>query len=251
MKSLNNFTKLLSKNSPSILTGFAITGVVSTAVLAGRGAIKASVLLAEAEKENDGYLLEPMDVIKTTYKCFIPAIVVGGITVGCILGVNTIHNRRTVALAGAYSLADKAFREYQNKVVETMGENKHIKIRDEVMKDRIVDNPPTDGNIFRTTSGDQLFYDSMSGRYFTSSIEFIRRAQNNINNRMISGEMTASLNDFYYEIGLPKITMGYDLGWSVNTDLIGVIFSTQLTETDKACVVLDFEAEPMFKYGLA
>ena len=51
-------------------------------------------------------------------------------------------------------------------------------------------------------TGEVLCYDMSSGRYFQSTIEDIKRAENRVNKDLIHF-MSASLSMFYEEIGLP------------------------------------------------
>lgn len=52
----------------------------------------------------------------------------------------------------------------------------------------------------------------ISGRYFKSDIEKLKRAANDLSRRMLD-EGYISLNDFYYEIALPETKLGDELAW--------------------------------------
>ena len=244
---MKNFGGMINKNSPQILTGFACVGVVTTTVLAVRATPRALQLLEDEESYRDKHDLDYMngfDKVKVTWKCYIPAVVTGATTLGCILGASHVHSKRNAALASLYALSDTAFREYKSKVVQEIGRTRETKVRDEIARDRVLANPPTDGVIF-VGDGDVLCYDSLSGRYFKSSYESIRQKVNDLNYRL-RNEMTISLNDFYYEIGLASIAMGDQMEFNVEKGLIEPNYSSVLTEEGKPCLSIELEVYPCF-----
>lgn len=99
------------KHSPEILMGIGIAGMITTTVMAVKATPKAITLL------EDGALDEkkPMDVIKITWKCYIPAIITGAISVTCLIGASSVNLRRNAALATAYTLSESTLREYQKR----------------------------------------------------------------------------------------------------------------------------------------
>lgn len=257
----------VSKNSPVILTGLAVTGVVSTVVLAVRATPKALAVMdkeylhrfCDPSNEWTGYTFEdwkedkatPLtskEVFVLTWKCYIPTAAVGLATIACIIGAHNIHLRRNAALASLYSLTESAFKEYQSKVVETIGKNKELKVRDDVVADTIKRNPVGDSQVIFTGKGETLFYDQMSGRYFKNDIERIRKVQNKINKDLISEDFM-SLNEFYIEIGLAPIKLGEEMGWHLDHGMLEVRFSAQLTENEEPCIALEYELVPRFAYG--
>jgi hypothetical protein len=168
----------------------------------------------------------------------------GGATIACIIGANSIHLRRNAALASVYSLTETALKQYQNKVIEMVGEKKEREIRDDIAKDRVLENPPKDNQIIITGGGDVLCLDMISGRYFKNDIEKIRQAVNELNRQMIS-DMSITLNEFYDEIGLPHNKMGEDLGWKIETGMIKIDYSSQLTPSGDPCLTIDYDTVPL------
>ena len=131
---------------------------------------KALILLEEKKDELDTDRLEPKDIIKTAWPCYIPAAVVGSISVFCLIGASSTNLRRNAALATAYTLSESTLKEYQEKVVETIGEKKEQSIRDSVSKDKMVKNPVREV-ILTESGGNTICYDVLSGRYFKSDRE--------------------------------------------------------------------------------
>lgn len=66
----------MKKHSPEILTGIGIAGMITTTVMAVKATPKALILLEEKKDELDTDRLEPKDIIKTAWPCYIPAAVV-------------------------------------------------------------------------------------------------------------------------------------------------------------------------------
>lgn len=256
----------LVRHSPEILTGIGIAGFVTTAVLAVKATPKALSLI-EKETENrrcaetgietgsdeqtmrisDSNKLPAADTIKLVWKYYVPAAVMGLLSAACIIGGNTVTRRRNAALAAAYALSETAFREYSEKVAEIVGEEKGCKIKDEIAQKKITDNPVKQCEVIVTEDGNTRCYDTVSGRYFDSDIEKIRKAENKLNKDM-RDEMSVSLNDFYYEIGLPPISVGNDLGWNIDKGYIDIYFSAALDGNEKPCIVLNYKVAPIYDF---
>lgn len=231
------------KHSPEILMGIGIAGMITTTVMAVKATPKAITLL------EDGALDEkkPMDVIKITWKCYIPAIITGAISVTCLIGASSVNLRRNAALATAYTLSESTLREYQKKVVETIGEKKEQAVRDSVAKERIEQSPVEKTEVFITAKGNHLCFDTVSGRYFKSDIEKLKQTINELNRQMMN-DMYISLNDFYYEIGLDPIKIGSDIGWNIDDGYIDLRFSSQLASDGTPCLVIDYGVAPRYDF---
>ena len=248
---------VLAKNSPTILTWLSVSGLVGTLILGVKATPKALLLIddrrEELAEEDESFIYgdrekcptPKMEIIKATWKCYIPAAAMGAVTIGCIIGANSINLRRNAALAGLYSISEKAIKEYQSKVVEHIGKNKEREIRDEVVKDKLKKNPVKSNEVILTGRGDELCYDAMSGRYFKSDMETITNALNKVSRRLMS-DMFISLNEVYSELDIEGTKLGDLVGWHVDNGLIEPDFRTQLAEDGRPCLVLDFEVEPKY-----
>lgn len=238
---------MVTKHSPEILTGIGIAGMITTTVLAVKATPKALRLIDE-EKEHSREELKPVDVVKTCWKCYIPAAVTGTVSIACLIGASSVNARRNTALATAYKLSETALTEYKEKVVETIGEKKERDIKDAIAKGKLEKNPVQEHNIIFTGKGDSLCYEPLSDRYFTSDIEKIRKAANDLNTRMFD-EMYISLNEFYSEIGLKEIAIGEEIGWNINNgEKIDLYFSAHLTDDNRPCLVIEFNMPPKYNY---
>lgn len=254
----------LTKYSPEILMGIGIAGMITTTVIAVKSTPKALSLMDkelkrqnkeladEAERNGEAMFaeiakLKPIDVLRVTWKCYIPTVTIGAASIACLIGASSVHSKRNAILATAYKLSETAFSEYKEKVIETIGEKKEEVIRDKVHKERIEKDPVSKNEVFITDSGETLCYDYNTGRYFKSDIEKIRRAINTLNKKMLL-DGYVSLNEFYEEIGIARTSTGDRLGWNTDSDLIDLNFSSQLTEDGKPCLVIDFKVAPKYDF---
>lgn len=245
---MSNTRQFVSKRSPEILTGIGIAGMITTTVLAVRATPKALQLIEE--KKNDDWVdeLSPLEVVKTAWKPYVPAAVTGVASVVCLIGASSVNTKRNAALATAYKLSETALSEYREKVIETIGEKKEKTVRDKVAEERVKKNPVSKSEVIVTNNGTTLCFDPISARYFKSSIDKIKRAENELNKQMlhdISGYV--SLNDFYDELGLDHTSVGDDLGWNVDR-LIDISFSSQLNDNGEPSVVLDYLVAPKYDF---
>ena len=254
-----DLSKAARKHSPEILTGVGIAGMLSTTVLAVRATPKALILIEEKKREKKFAGEQPeltkVEIIKTAWKPYIPAAVTGVASIACLVGASSVNARRNAALAAAYALSETTLADYKEKVTETFGEKKAQEVKDAIAKDKIDNDPVTTKEIVITDKGETLFYDSLSGRYFKSDREWIRRAVNNLNQRLLF-DTYISLNEYYDEIGLEEIyPLGDQLGWTVDPDsankgLIDLEFSSQLAADGTPCAVVGFSNAPRYDYEM-
>jgi len=253
---MNDIFKRLGKftadNSPTILTAIGAAGVVTTAYLAAKASFKVARILEEDENEarvrtgDHGYEFNRVAKLKKAWPHYIPAIGVACMSVGCIIMANGISTRRSAGLVTAFALSERAFNEYREKVVEKLGDNKERDLRDEVAQERITKTSNL-GDTFIVGEGTVLCFESFTGRYFLSDMEELKRAQNNVNYKVLNDNY-ASLTDLYNEIkALDRTAYSDEVGW--NTDrLLELSFSATITEGGKPCIVVDYHVSPIREY---
>lgn len=200
-------TKLFfHRNGSTILTCIGGVGVVATSVMAVRATPKALLLLEQAEEEK-GEELTVTEKIVVAGPSYVPAILTGLGTIACIFGANVLNQRNQAALASAYALLDRSYKDYKAKAKELYGEEGDQKIREEVAIDKYEDEgfTPSDDKI--------LFYDDFSGRYFEATPEQVHNAEYKVNRELILRDYVY-LNEFYDWMGLEHVKAGDVLGWS-------------------------------------
>lgn len=231
--------QFFSKNSPSILTAGGITGTFVTAYLAAKAAYTSAEVIHRAERFADP-VEDKREVFKNraklVWKLYIPAGVSATATVSCIIGASKIHGRRTAVAAATYAITERAFSEYKEKVVEQFGERKEQGVRDAIAKEKLEKNNPKE--ILIVGAGEVLCCELHTGRYFMSDMESLRKAQNDLNAKLISND-EATLSDLYYLIGLPYTTYSSNVGWTSDR-LLELSFTTVMSDDNRPCVAFDY-----------
>ena len=244
--------KFLGKHSPEILTGIGVTGMITTTVLAVKATPKALELIEERNqlelRKNEDFLrLGVWETVKTAWKPYVPAAALCLASVTCIIGASAVNYKRNAALATAYAISERTLVRYRDKVIETLGEKKEKEVREKVAQDEINNNPVSNSQVIITAKGDTLCRDAISGRYFKSDIDKIKKVVNELN-RQLTYQHYVSLNDLYYELGLDGVKNGSMLGWNLDDGLIDIEFNACLAEDDKPCLVVDYNIAPRYDF---
>lgn len=264
---------LVNENSGTILTGVGVGGTIATAYLTGRASFKAAEIIETVRQEyikdepllngtpteileqeiSQGYreylekkkMLTLSSKMRLVWKYYIPPTAIGTITIASIIMANRISSKKIAALAIASGISERALQEYKAKVVEKLGDKHEMAIRDEIAQDRINNTPPS-GEVLVVGEGKVLCYDMLTGRYFNSSVEDIKRAENKVNYEIIHF-MSVSLSTFYDEIGLPATNYTDSVGWNLGNKL-DVKLSTTMTPDGRPCIAIDFSRPPIPDY---
>lgn len=242
-------TRLVVDNASTILTGGGAVGTVVTAVLTGKATFKAAELirneeLEHIEKEDEETMgLTRGHKIKLVWPHYIPPVIVGGATVGSIIMAHRVSAARIAALAAAYGVVEGRFDEYRAKVAEKLTGPKNDQLNAEIAQKHVDENPPSK-QVIIVGGGDVLCYDMMSGRYFRSSVEMIKKAEAELNMELFDTQMV-SLSEFYDKLNLPRTLMSDMLGWTALTDgAIGIDISTTMSEDQQPCLVINYSRTP-------
>lgn len=238
---------MIAAKSPQILTFLGCTGVVSTIIFAVRATPKAELIVDQLKDDYEEEPIPKMEIVKAVAPVYIPTGLMALVTIGCIIGANRINLKRNAVLASLYSTSELALHEYQDRVIEKIGQKKEREIKDEIAASKIAENPIGDREVVLTGKGHSLCYDTLSGRYFESDYDLVRRVENDINRRIYS-DMWVTLNDVYYELGLKSIDLGRHVGWNVDR-LLHFEFSSQVAEDGRPCLVILYENQPVNVYS--
>ena len=194
----------------------ASVGVVATAIETGRATTKAKHLLEVDEalrkynEDEQGVVEEPptkKQIALICWKAYIPAAILGGGTIACILGSNALNKKQIAGLTAAYMALGKTYQEYRRQVAEQIG----VEEEKDIYKDTqdVLETPAPAG----TDEEKLLCYEPISKRYFHATETELMDAFYNVNrNFALNGEV--SLNDFYSFLpGLDFTPEGDMLGW--------------------------------------
>lgn len=226
----------------SIGAGIA-TGVY--AIVSGITATPKALKLMEAKKKELGVeQLTKKDVIKTTWKCYIPTAVSTVASGAFIIGGTVSLGRKAGAMAAAYSFVDSAFRDYKDAVKETVDEAKAKEIQTAADQKRVERMPESTPQIIVMTDDKQLFVDPFDNE-FVSTVADIKVACSIINRR-IHDDSWCPYVDFRELVGLE--TYGYyssslynEMGWFDEFDFNDMYMSPVKTKSGKSALALNFD----------
>jgi hypothetical protein len=241
--------KIAGDNQSTILTGMGVTGVVTTLIFTTRATFKAAELIEREERKRPSDTeaeLTTKEKVKLIWPLYIPPASVAVTTIAAIVMANHEASKKIAALTVASGISERALQEYKDKVIEKLGDKKAVDIRDSIAQDRVNKTPLNTREIIIAGTGEVLCFDITTGRYFQSSVEEIRRAENKINFEIIN-HMYSSLSSFYDEIGLPPTPYSDTVGWNGN-ELFEVTLSTVLSPDNRPCIAIDFVRAPFAEY---
>ena len=240
----------LSNNSPLILTCMGVVGTVSTAIMASQATIKAQDILYDNGAED----LPWQDQIRITWKCYIPTVLMGTTTIGCIVGSHLCSQKQQEAMQSAYLLSQATLQEYQRRVVERIGRNKEREVYDEAVAAVAERQAPSQlysdggmaGEVIDTGKGNTLFYDVPGQQYFKSDINFLKAQVNDLNFEVRS-EMYFDWNEIYYRWGLPMRKYGSEMIFDVDHPL-ELRLVPEMMDNGQVRIMLDYELFPKSMY---
>ena len=242
---INTIKTSLITHMPGMLTGIGIASFGSAVVLAVTATPKAIQLMEEKKQETKKDELNAKEILQTTWKCYIPPAVMFGIGTGCTVAGLKVSERRGAAWATAYSLSESAFRDYQDKVTEKLGEKKEKQIRDEIAQDKINEKPINKADIIQTGRGLTLCKDLATERVFMVDIDDILHAEEYAKEQLgKDGPGCLDWNELYFQFHVGPIGMGEDNGWNRQRPLRRIITSSCLAENGTPLLAIDYDPRP-------
>ena len=251
-RSLGKVKFTLKKHSPEILVVSGVVGTVASTVMACKATTKLDAILLDSKEKIDTIheVMENPDMLPEgavytaedskkdltiTYvqtgikvaKLYAPAVAVGAVSIASILAGHNITRKRNIALAAAYTVVDKSFKDYRGRVVERFGEelDRELKynIKAEKMETTVVDENGKEKKVKETVQvvnsseiGDYSRFFCEGNPNWTKDAEanlmFLRRQQDYLNNKLkLRGYVF--LNEAYEALGIDKSTAGQVVGW--------------------------------------
>lgn len=241
----------LHDNSPAILTATGIVGATVAIIFVAKEAPKAKEELDsydwEEPEDAQEFAEQTFEKARIIFPYYWKSVLLFSASMGCIIFAQRAQAGRTAALASAYSLLKTTTDEYKDKVIEIVGEKKADEIETEIARDHVISNPPMTGNIIETGNGKVLCMESLTGQYFFSDADHIKRMENMFNQHL-NRDTFGSVNDWLDMLGIRTVGLGEDKGWNINRDLLVVKFRSILTDTDVPVLVVDYAYDPMVGY---
>lgn len=241
---MKTIERTLRRWAPTALSVLAAAGVGGTAVLAVKASRQADEIIRRGE-ESENSRWDFWRKASKTAAVYLPAGLMGLGTVGCIFGARMLDKRQQAALASAYLLMDRTFREYRAKTAAKVGVKTEQAIRAEVR-------PPWEDPPACETEP-ELFYEKHFG-YFRRPLLEVLNAEYRLN-RQYALTGICCLNDLAELLGLPKPDGGDRSGWSVGAGeaFYGyqwIDFSHFVTHTDDGleCCFIELPFGPTADY---
>lgn len=204
MKLTKTCAKFLRNHGGTILAVAASVGVGLTMWETGKATVKATTLVSM----NTAEPMTPKETVKGCWKFYIPAVVLGGGTIACILGSNALNKKQIASLTAAYMALGKTYQEYRRQVVERWGSD----AEKDVWKDaQSIKEEPTKA----MTEEKLLCYEPISKRYFHATEVELTDAFYHMN-RDFALEGEVSMNHLYNYLGLDYLPEGDTTGWSAD-----------------------------------
>lgn len=223
---MNRVFSFLKSHLPTILSGMAAAGTVTTAVLVAKETPRAIELLDEAE-DNKNSKLTVLEKITVAGPAYLPAAGVCLSTIACIFGANVLNKRQQASLVSAYAMLEQSYKQYREKVKLLFGDEADHVVMKAIEADKDMD--------FEKISWDEprTFYDEHGERFFEKSERDVLLAEYNFN-RLYAHQGHVTLNDFYRLLELKPIPDGDKWGWS--TDASAEFYGYEW---------IDFEHQPL------
>lgn len=264
---------LAKKFSPEILTGAGIVGVVVAGVFAAKATLKLEDKVDEFQtdiynvkkkieankSQNPGrdktkvYVVGSLRVVKL----YAPSVGLAVVSIGCILAGHGIMRRRVVSVMAAYSVLDKSFSNYRNRVIEefgiekdreyTSGERKIEQINETTGKKELVTVKDPSG-----LSPYAKFFDEGSTQWDRTpeyNLVFLKCQQEYANQRLQArGHLL--LNDVYDSLGIERTSAGCVVGWKISKDGDNFVDfgmydagNSRFINSEEASILLDFNVD--------
>ena len=250
-KLVHNVEQTMSRRAPELLAGAGIACFIASTIAAIKIAPKAAKKLEDRKKDLKVEKLPVKEVVTTVGLDYLPVgigIVSGtGFTVASVVD----SNNKYMALSTSYGLLKDFAYTYKDKVVETIGEKKEEKIRNEIAQEKLDKDQITENKIIITKEGNTLFKDSLTGQYFRSDINKFKSKAIELANTEIS-EDYAGVPEWLLDLGLnvPDTMLG--IGWSAPDQgkIVTVSFSACVAHSynDEPCLVVEYDPMPISDY---
>lgn len=255
-RSLHKIGFQLKKHSPSILVGVGIVGAVTSTVLACKATTKASKVVEKSKEdikqirecmadeslittgeysEQDGKKDLTMVYARTSVelvKLYAPAAIVGTLSIASILASHAILNKRNVALASAYAVVDKSFKDYRKRVKQRYGneaehdirfglKSEEVKVFDEDGKESTVVVKSVDKEWEQPSDYVRIFdeFNENWKREHNYNLYFLKQQERYFND-LLRAKGVVFWNEVLEGLGFPRVPEGQMIGWVYDKDNI-------------------------------
>jgi len=235
---------LTRKHSPVVLLAAGTVGFIGTVVLASRATLKMTEIFDEADElrakselaleghrdkyteedaKTDSVLIKIQTATKIA-KLYAPAAAVGALTLAAFTGSHVILTRRNAALGAAYIAVDKSFKQYRDRVVGELGNDKDREFLFGTFEEQ-VEVDTDDGKKTKTVKRlggeeSEITYarcfnkENKHWKYGNYYNFTFLQAQERFANEKLNLHGYLSLNDVYKSLGFEPTKAGQIVGWT-------------------------------------
>ena len=180
----------------------------------------------EEDHKKDTTIVYTQTAIKFV-KLYSPSIMIGVLSLGCIIYSHNILTKRNAALAAAYATVDRGFKEYRGRVVERFGKELDHELRYNIKAQEFekteVDKKGNEKVVKETVNvADPNLYSDYA-RFFDDgcngwskdpeqNLTFLK-CQQAYANEKLKANGYLFLNDVYKMLGIPATKAGQIVGW--------------------------------------
>lgn len=230
----------VKKHSPLILTVGGVLGGITSTVLAAKATLKLTDELdwiqagLEVARDNKDSVSEKEHIQNLAYvytkggiaivKLYGPAIAVGAVSIGAIIGGHGIMQRRNTGLMIAYVGVEKAYEQFKKRVEEAYGPEKAFELQHGIQTEKFVNEEGQSVEILSVGAEGP----SMYARFFDEcSTEWKRdqdynrvflNAQQQMANNLLQARGHLFLNEVYDALGFERTPAGSIVGWVISMD---------------------------------
>ena len=231
---------------PEILIGIGITGCVASIFMASYATLKAKEEVDNANSKTKNKLSNK-EIIKSTYKFYLPTAIVSVTSIGMIIeGTKIFKDKNDNLLKSAYALTETL--SIQNKLFKEFCSEEDIeKIKEKTKEIKNDKNGFKIGEIPKDNIDDKIIcFESFSGSYLETSIKCIRDTERELNKRLID-EDYITLNEFLESLGHDGSEIGDKFRWSKEMDLyIDLDLDARISEKGEFVLVINHNIEPVY-----
>lgn len=266
-----------SRNSPHILFGVGVVGIVTSHILVARATLKLEPVLDEIKDDVDRAKRKPhiasehdisynesehgreMLHVYTTAalklgKLYGPTLVIGSASLYALTRSHMTLTRRNAALAAGYAAITQEFKEYRDRVREEIGDDKEqdiylgvkdMEIDEDGKKKKIkgIDRLPSPYARFFDQFSSQWEKDPERNRYFL-------QCQQNYWNQRLHAYGHVFLNEVYDSLGLERSREGAVVGWLLDGSGAGYIDFGLYEETNNARFINNLEWSALLDFNV-
>ena len=160
-------------------------------------------------------------------KLYGPSVLLGAASISCILASHHILSKRNAALAAAYSIVDRGFKEYRGRVIDRFGEavDTELKydIKAEEIEEKVIDEngeEKVEKKVVSVANPTEYsdyakFYDDGCAGWTKDpelNLMFLKRQQRYANDKL-KAQGYLFLNDVYEMLGIHHTKAGQIVGW--------------------------------------